>query len=102
MKSGRTQWIVEKRRYFLDEWEDGVAERVRAERYDETAWARVLDAIYWWPEREGKHWPAEVILIPLRSAGDIPEPDAWAHFEAAVEIDDRYRWEEIPGPPGLG
>src|SRR5438876_10216985 len=60
-RQGRTRLIVERRLYFFERWEDSIAERVRAERHDEGAWVRVLEAIYWWPEHEGKEWPAMVI-----------------------------------------
>ena len=102
MESGRTRWIVERRRYFFEKREDGVAERVRAERQDEVAWVRVLEAVYWWPAHEGKQWPAEVVHLPVWKGGDAPEPDAWAHFEAALGIDERYRWEQLPGTSDPG
>jgi hypothetical protein len=87
--------VFESRRYFLDDWEDGVAQRVRAERHDEVAWVRVLDAVYWWPTREGKEWPCEVIVTPIRTTTEDAEPDAWAYFEKAVGVDGRYRWEAV-------
>jgi len=87
---------VERRRYFFNDGEDGIAERIRAERYDHVAWVRVLDAIYWWPEYEGKEWPAVVIPGP-ESYGSSPEPDIWAHFETTIGMDERYRWEPLFG-----
>ena len=79
-------------------WDDGVAEKVRAERKDDVAWVRVLEAVYWWPAHEGKEWPAVVVIGP-EWTGMGPEPDVWAHFEATLEMtDDRYRWEEVSGP----
>ena len=96
-----TRWIVDRRRSFLDQWEDGVAERVRAERRDGTAWVRVLEAVYWWPAHEGKQWPAAIIARPVWD-GVGPESDAWAHFDAALGHDQRYRWDPLPGDPQLG
>jgi hypothetical protein len=92
-----THLAVESRRYYFEDWEEGIAQLVRAERQDTTAWTRVLEAIFWWPAREGKEWPARVVPIPeWTGVGD--EADAWAHFEAMLETDQRYRWE--PLPPG--
>ena len=96
---GETQWTVERRRYLFEDEEDGIAERVRAERHDGTAWVRILEAIYWWPTHEGKQWPAEVIPIPVWGGGDTPPADAWTHFEITAEIGDRHRWESLPVPP---
>jgi hypothetical protein len=70
-----TRWIVDRRRYFFDQWEEGVAERVRAERRDGVAWVRVLEAVYWWPAQEGKEWPAAIVATPVWD-GEGPEPDA--------------------------
>ena len=99
-KEGVTRWTVDRRIYYLDRWVDGVAERVRAERKDETKWVRVLEAVYWWPEHEGKEWPG--VVIPAPEWGGIPpEPDTWAHFESAVGIDERYRWEPLPKSNGI-
>jgi hypothetical protein len=95
-RQGRTRLIVERRLYFFERWEDGIAERVRAERHDEGAWVRVLEAIYWWPEHEGKEWPAMVIPSPVWD-GTSPEPDSWANFEATLRMDERYRWEPLVG-----
>jgi hypothetical protein len=114
-----TRWAVESRRYFVGDWEDGVAERVRAERLDACAWTRVLATVYWcparegkewparegkewparegkeWPAREGREWPCAVVPIPeWTGVGD--ETDAWAYFEAKLEIDKRYRWGPLP------
>jgi hypothetical protein len=96
-----TRWIVERRRYFFDQWEEGVAERVRAERRDGVAWVRVLEAVYWWPAHEGKEWPAAIVAAPVWD-GAGPEPDAWAHFDAALGHDERYRWETLPGDLPFG
>jgi hypothetical protein len=95
-----TRWTVESRRYFFEDWDDGVAERVRAERHDDTAWTRVLEVIYWWPAREGKEWPAETVPVP-EWTGTGPETDAWAHFETTLGMDERYRWDPVP-PDSLG
>jgi hypothetical protein len=85
--------VIESRRYFLEQWEDGVAQRVRAERHDALSWVRVLEAVCWWPTHEGKEWPCKVIVVPGHDAGVDPEPDAWTHFENQLGMDDRYRWE---------
>ncbi len=95
MPDDSTRWVIESRRYFLGEWEDGVAQRVRAERQDDVSWVRVLDAVYWWPTHEGREWPCEVIVAPVRMTTDDEEPDAWAHFEKVVGVDERYRWDPI-------
>jgi hypothetical protein len=95
-----TSSTVESRVYYLGDFQDGVAQRVRAERSDHVAWTRSLETIYWWPAREGKEWPAAVVPIP-EWTGIGEEPDAWSHFETAVGIDDRYRWEPLP-PESLG
>lgn len=92
----RTRLVVERRLYFFESWQEGVAERVRAERHDKTAWVRVLEAIYWWPEHEGKEWPAVVIPGPEWD-GSSPEPDIWAHFETSLGMDKRYRWDPLLG-----
>jgi hypothetical protein len=92
-----TRWTVERRRYFFQEWEEGVAERVRAELQDGAAWVRVLEAVYWWPAHEGKDWPGCVIPVPVWD-GVGPELDTWAHFEHASGHDGRYRWEALPNP----
>jgi hypothetical protein len=34
--------------------------------------------------------------------GAGPEPDAWAHFDAALGHDERYRWETLPGDLPFG
>src|SRR5207302_8475548 len=94
---GQTRWVVERRRYFLERWKHGVAELVRAERRDETAWVRVLEAVYWWPKHEGREWPAIAIPGPERT-GEGFEPDTWEHFEAALGMDQRYRWEGVSDP----
>jgi hypothetical protein len=94
---GKTRWTVEARRYFLDEWEEGVAERVRAERHDGVAWVRVLEAVYWWPTHEGKEWPGKVITPPELDEVKA-EPDVWAHVESELGHDERYRWELLPNP----
>lgn len=73
--------------YHFDRWDEGVAQRVRAEREDGIT--RLLEAIYWWPAREGPEWPATIVTIPEGA-------DAWAHFEAALGMDERYRWEPLP------
>ena len=84
----RTRWKVDRRRYFLKgahrEWEDGVAEKVRAEREDGTAWVRVLEASHWWPQHEGKEEPA------VASTG--PKGTGRGHGAAA--------WAQLRGPPG--
>jgi hypothetical protein len=90
-----TRWTVERRQYFFEQWEEGVAERVRAEHKSGTAWVRILEAVYWWPAREGKDWPGLVIAVPTWS-GVGPEPDGWAQFEQARGHDTRYRWEALP------
>jgi hypothetical protein len=96
-----TSWNVESRAYYLGEFEDGVAQRVRAERQDDSAWTRVLETIYWWPAHEGKEWPAPVVPVPeWTGIGD--ETDAWAHFETALGMDERYRWEPLPEEPLMG
>jgi pyruvate-formate lyase-activating enzyme len=79
--------------YYFDGWDEGVAQRVRAEREDGIR--RVLETIYWWPAREGKEWPATVVPIP-EWTGVGEEADAWAHFEATLGMDERYRWEPLP------
>jgi hypothetical protein len=56
-----TQWNVESRKYYFDRWDEGVAQRVRAERED--GMTRVLETIYWWPAREGKEWPAAGVSL---------------------------------------
>jgi hypothetical protein len=88
-----TRWVIETRRYFFNELEDGVAQRVRGERHDETEWVRVVESVYWWPAYEGKEWPAAVVAVPPWTGGNAPEPDAWTHFEQQLGIDERYRWE---------
>lgn len=98
MESGRTQWVVETRVYFFEGSEDGVAERVQAKRQDEMPFVRTLDAIYGWPAHEGREWPATIIPVP----DDAPQSEAWAHFEAALGIDERYGWEELPESHDLG
>jgi hypothetical protein len=80
---------------YLDQFEDGVAQRVRAEREDSSAWTRVLEAIYWWPAHEGKEWPAAVVPVP-EWTGVGEETDAWRHFETTLGKDERYRWEPLP------
>jgi len=95
-REGRTRLVVERRLYFFESWVDGVAERVRAERHDEVAWVRVLEAIYWWPEREGKEWPAVVIPGPVWDGLSL-EPDIWTYFETSLGMDERYRWETLLG-----
>jgi hypothetical protein len=87
-----TEWSFESRIYYFERFEEGVAERVRAERSDDGAWKRILDAVYWWPAHEGKSWPGSVVPIPAWS-GVGEEVDAWSHFEATFGMDDRYRWE---------
>jgi hypothetical protein len=37
----------------FDRRQDGVAQRVRAEREQNDRWTRVLETIYWWPAHEG-------------------------------------------------
>ena len=91
MADEATRWTFEGRRYFLDRFEDGVAQRVRAERHDDVKWVRTLEAVYWWPAREGKEWPCQVIVPP----DDDTNVDLWAYFEDAVGMDERYRWEPI-------
>jgi hypothetical protein len=100
-EADETRWRVDRRRYFFDRWEDGIAERVRAERRDDVAWVRVLEAVYWWPAHEGKEWPAVVITAPVWG-GVGPEPHAWSHFEVAMDMNDSYRWEALPGDSTLG
>jgi hypothetical protein len=95
-RDGRTTWRIDRRAYYFERWKDGTAERVRAERHDGTRWVRVLEAVYWWPEHEGKEWPATVIPGPVWE-GLGKEPDTWAHFEAQLGMDDRYRWEPLAG-----
>jgi hypothetical protein len=96
------RWTVSRRNYFLKsrsgegEWDEGVAEKVRAERKDGTAWIRVLEAVFWWPMHEGKEWPGVVVPAP-EWLGAGPEPDTWGHFEATVGMtSDRFRWEATP------
>jgi len=92
-----TRWTVSRRRYVLGDWYYGVAEKVRAERKDAIAWVRLLEAMYWWPEHEGKEWPGVVVPGP-EWTGVGPEPDVWAHFEATLGItDDRFIWEALAG-----
>ena len=98
---GVTRWTVERRIYFPERWSHGVAERVRAERHDDTAWVRVLDAVYWWPEHEGKQWPAAVVPAP-EWTGAGPEPDVWTHFETTLGMDERHRWEQLSSDEGIG
>jgi hypothetical protein len=88
--------VVERRQYFFEDWVDGIAELVRAERHNDGAWVRVAEAVYWWPEHEGKDWPALVVPGP-EWGGVPPQPDTWAHFEGSVGMDDRHRWEPISG-----
>ena len=76
------------------EWDEGIAQRVRAERDDDASWTRVLETIYWWPAREGKQWPATLVPIPEWS-GAGAETDAWTHFETTLGLDDGYRWEPL-------
>jgi hypothetical protein len=95
-RDGRTHFVVERRLYFFEGWEEGIAELVRAERHDHVAWVRSLEAIYWWPEREGKEWQALVVPAP-EWGGVPPEPNMWAHFEGLLGMDDRYRWEPLTG-----
>ena len=90
-----TRWIVENRAYYPGEWDEGIAQRVRAERDDDASWTRVLETIYWWPAREGKQWPATLVPIPEWS-GAGAETDAWTHFETTLGLDDGYRWEPLP------
>jgi hypothetical protein len=99
-REGHTRFVVERRQYFLERWEEGIAERVRAERHDQAAWVRVLEAVYWWPEREGKEWPALVVPGP-EWGGVLPEPDTWVHFEKSLGMDERYRWEPLSGPDDI-
>ena len=87
--------VIERRLYFFKGLEDGIAERVRAERHDGTRWVRVLEAVYWWPEHEGKDWPAIVIPGPVWD-GLGPEPDIWTYFEASQGMDERCRWDPLP------
>ena len=94
-----TRWSVTRRRYVLDLWDVGVAEKVRAERRDQVAWVRVLEAVYWWPEHEGREWPALVVPAPQWS-GIGAEPDTWAHFEEVLGFHDRYTWEVISDTNG--
>jgi hypothetical protein len=89
-----TRWAVERRRYFFGQWVEGVAELVRAERHDGVAWVRVLEAVYWWPEQEGKDWPCCVIAPP--DCDGRGESNAWAYFEQVRQHDARYRWEPLP------
>jgi hypothetical protein len=88
-----TRWRVVRRRYFK-EWVEGIAEKVVAERRDHVAWTRVLEAVFWWPQTEGKEWPAIVVPGP-EWLGVGPEPDTWAHFEAAVGFDATYSFDEL-------
>jgi hypothetical protein len=88
-----TRWPVESRIYYFDGFEGGMAQRVRAEHEDDTSWTRVLETIYWWPTHEGKEWPAAVVPVP-EWTGVGEETDAWAHFEASLGMDERYRWEQ--------
>jgi hypothetical protein len=97
-----TRWVRDRRQYFLGRYEDGIAELVRAERHDQLAWVRVLEAVFWWPTHEGKEWPAEVIPAPVRTHDGESAPDAWAHFESVIGIDERYRWEQLPESFDLG
>jgi hypothetical protein len=96
-RQGRTRFTVDRRQYFLEEFVEGIAELVRAERRDEGALVRVLESVYWWPEHEGKAWPALIVPGP-EWAGLPPQPDTWAHFEKAIGVDERYRWEAYSGP----
>ncbi len=100
-RGGRTRLVVERRLYLFNGEVDGIAERVRAERHDQLAWVRVLEAIYWWPEHEGKEWPGMVIALP-DSGGSNLDPDAWAHFETSLGMDDRYTGEPLAEPDGSG
>src|ERR1700730_5043939 len=94
---GRSRFVVERRQYLLEGWVDGVAELVRVERHDHTAFVRVAEAVYWWPEHEGKVWPA--LVVPGPDWGGVPpQPDTWAHFETSIGMDDRYRWESFSIP----
>jgi hypothetical protein len=86
----KTEWDTERRRYFFDEREEGVAELVRAVHRSE-ALTRTLEAVYWWPEHEGPEWPAAVIV-----RDDENSADAWSQFEASLRMDERYRWEPLP------
>ncbi len=98
--NGSTRWSIERRRYSFEEFDEGVAELVRAERHDGTAWMRILEAIYWWPTHEGREWPALVVPVPTWDVvGD--ESDPWAHLHAAIALDDRFAWEASP-PENLG
>src|ERR1700730_19438830 len=67
---GRSRFVVERRQYLLEGWVDGVAELVRVERHDHTAFVRVAEAVYWWPEHEGKVWPA--LVVPGPDWGGVP------------------------------
>lgn len=96
-RKGHTRFVVERRQYFIEEWVAGIAELVRAERHNGGAWVRIAEAVYWWPEREGKEWPALVVPGPEWGGGS-PQPDTWAHFEASIGMDDRYRWEPFSVP----
>jgi hypothetical protein len=89
---GSTRWSVTRRRYRFEGVDEGVAELVRAERHDGTAWNRVLEAFYWWPTHEGREWPALVVPVPAWD-GVGEETDPWTYFDAAISIDDRYVWE---------
>jgi hypothetical protein len=87
-----TRWSVETRAYYFGEFAEGTAQRVRAEHEEDGMWTRVLEAIYWWPGHEGKEWPATVVPGPERTLSG-QQTDAWAHFEATLGMDERYRWE---------
>lgn len=89
-----TEWTVESRLYYLGKWEDGVAQLVRGEHGDESL-TRTLQVVFWWPAHEGKEWPATVIVPDSMTDAS----SAWMHFEATLDIDERYRWEQLPPAP---
>jgi hypothetical protein len=91
LKAVATHWKVESRLYYCEKWEDGVAQLVRGEHQTEQG-SRIVEAVFWWPAREGKEWPATVITIDSES----DSTDLWAHFEQRLGMDDRYRWEQLP------
>jgi hypothetical protein len=87
-----TAWIIERRRYFFLDYTEGVGSGF--ERYKREPITRVLTASYWWPEHEGREWPAAVVVGPeWGCVGE--EPDAWSHFEQEIGMDGRFRCEAL-------
>jgi hypothetical protein len=97
--SARQYWIrIERPGMRYDhEHIEGVAELVRAEhRSPHLDEQRISQAIYWWPQHEGREWPSRVFFV-ADDWGDPSDRDPWGYLHECLGLADGTRWVELQG-----